>query len=157
MPRIHEQIQIEAGTTMVFRFCHDLDRRPEWDERMTRVQALTPKPIRRGTVVRADTRPPMGSVFSWEGEFVEFHFPRRSRIEVIDVAPSSHFVDGSEEWGFRRASDGTEVSFLWEYRPRGILGRILDIIVRRRAIRRAVAQSLENLKGMIEAEAQAGA
>ena len=152
MPRIQKEIQIDARPTGVFRFCHDLERRPEWDERMTRAQILTPKPIRRGTVIRADTRPPMGDVFSWEGEFVEFHFPRSSKIEVIDAAPSSSFVDGTEAWEFRRSSDGTELSFRWEYRPRGILGRILDLAVRRRATRRAIAQSLENLKGMIEAE-----
>jgi len=152
MPAIHKHIQIEARPTGVFRFCHDMNRRPDWDERVTRAKVLTPKPIRRGTVVRMDTKPPMGDVFSWEGEFVEFHFPSSSRIEVIDVAPSSHFVDGSEKWVFQRSGDGTELSLVWEYRPRGILGRLLDLLVRRRTIRRAIGESLENLKEMIEAE-----
>jgi hypothetical protein len=91
-------------------------------------------------------------VFSWEGEFAEFHFPSSAKIKVIDVAPSSHFVDGSEQWVFQRSGDGTELSLVWTYRPRGILGRILDLVVRRRAIRRAIGESLENLKEMIEAE-----
>jgi hypothetical protein len=127
-------------------------RRPAWDERITRAEVLTPKPIRRGSVVRFDTDPAAGAVFSWEGEFVEFGFPSSSRVKVIDAAPSSHFVGGSEAWHFTRSGEGTRVSLLWEYKPRGILGSILDIVVRRRAIRRAIAQSLENLKGMIEAE-----
>jgi uncharacterized protein YndB with AHSA1/START domain len=153
MPTIQKRIQIEARPTGVFRFCHDMDRRPEWDERVTRVSILTPKPIRRGTVVRIDTEPPMGDVFSWEGEYREFHFPSSSRLDVIDVAPSSHFVEGSEVWEFRRSGNGTELSLLWKYKPRGILGTVLDLTVRRHAVRRAVAQSLENLKEMIEAEA----
>ena len=153
MPAIHKHIQIEARPTGVFRFCHDMNRRPDWDERVTRAKVLTPKPIRRGTVVRMDTKPPMGDVFSWEGEFVEFHFPSSSRIDVIDVAPSSPFVEGSEELQVRRSGNGTALSLRWEYTPRGILGRILDLLVRQRAVRRAVAKSLENLKAMIEAEA----
>ncbi len=152
MPRIEKEIEIAARPMTVFRSCHDMARRPEWDERITRAELLTPKPIRRGSVVRFDTQLAAGAVFSWEGSFVEFSFPSRSRIEVIDAAPSSHFVDGSEEWRFTRSSEGTKFSLLWTYRPRGILGRILDIAVRRRAIRRAIAQSLEKLKGMIEAQ-----
>jgi uncharacterized membrane protein len=153
MPTIRQEIRIEAQPAGVFRLCHDFDRRPEWDERVSRAKVLTPKPIRRGTVVRMDTKPPMGDIFSWEGEFVEFHFPSSSRIDVIDVAPSSPFVDGSEELELRRSGSGTELSMRWEYRPRGILGRVLDVIVRQRALRREVAQSLENLKAMIETEA----
>jgi len=136
----------------VFRACHDMARRPEWDERVTRVEVLTSKPIRRGSLVRFDTQLGEGSVFSWEGEFIEFGFPSNSRIDVIDAAPSSHFVDGSEAWHFTRSGDGTAVSLLWAYKPRGILGRMLDVVARRRTIRSAIVQSLENLKRTIEAE-----
>ena len=150
MPRIEEQIHIEARPMDVFRLCHDMDRRSEWDERVGRAKVLTPKPVRRGTVVRMDARPPRGAVFSWEGEFSEFTFPRQSKIVVIDAAPSSHFVDGSETWSFRRADGGTDVSLLWEYKPRGLVGRLLDPLMRRGAIRRAISQSLENLKETVE-------
>jgi uncharacterized protein YndB with AHSA1/START domain len=155
MPSIRKQVHIEARPTSVFRFCHDPDRRPEWDERVSRMKILTPKPIRRGTVVRVDAQPPAGDVFSWEGEFKEYHFPSSSRLEVIDVAPSSHFVEASEEWDFRRSDNGTDLTVLWEYRPRGILGRLLDAAVRRSSTARAIAQSLENLKSIVEDEAAA--
>jgi uncharacterized membrane protein len=153
MPRIEQQIEIAARPTTAFRFCHDMARRPEWDERITGAEVLTPKPIRRGSVVRFDTQLGAGAVFSWEGELAEFTFPSRSRIDVIDAAPSSHFVDGSERWSFTRSGDGTQLSLLWEYRPRGIVGRILDVLMRRRTIRRAIVQSLHNLKRAIESEA----
>ncbi len=147
MPRIEAHIDVTAGPSGSFRFCHDMDRRPQWDERVARVKVLTPKPIRRGTVVRVDARPPAGGpVFSWEGEFVAYSYPSSSELEVIDAAPSSPFADGSEQWRFASRGEGTRITLVWEYEPRGILGRIADTLVRRRRTRRAVERSLENLK-----------
>ncbi|MGD2144076.1 MAG: SRPBCC family protein [Anaerolineae bacterium] len=151
MARIEEQIEIAAPSTDVFRFCHDLDRRPEWDERVTSVKALTRGPVRKGTVVRVDTQPSGGRVFSWEAEFVEYHPPSGSKLEVIDAAPSSYFVSGSEKWRLESSATGTLLSLSWEYQPRGLVGRVLDTLVRRGATRRAIEQSLENLKRTMEA------
>jgi hypothetical protein len=94
----------------------------------------------------------MGAVFSWEGTFVDYSFPSRSRLEVIDAAPSSYFVTGSEEWRFEISGAGTLVKLTWDYRPRGVIGRIVDPLMRRGTTRRAVRQSLENLKEMAEAK-----
>jgi hypothetical protein len=93
----------------------------------------------------------MGAVFSWEGEFVTYSFPSNSTLEVIDTAPSSYFVAGSEEWHFERSGPGTLFTLIWDYRPRGIIGRLADALVRRGSIRRAIRQSLKNLKEMAEA------
>ncbi|MFW6115856.1 MAG: SRPBCC family protein [Chloroflexota bacterium] len=151
MPRIEEQIDVAARPSGAFRLCHDADRRPEWDERVGRMKVLTPKPTRRGTLVRVDGCPPTGGpVFSWEGEFVAYSYPSHSRLEVLDAAPSSPFADASEEWRFERRGEGTRVTLVWNYQPRGILGRIADTLVRRRKTRRAVQQSLENLKRALE-------
>lgn len=153
MARIEEQIDVAGSPSAVFRFCHDMDRRPEWDERVTRVKIITPKPVRRGTVVRFDTPPSRGGgVFSWEGEFVGYNRPSGSKLAVIDAAPSSYFADGTEEWGFTRSGEGTRVSLTWEYKPRGIVGRVTDALVGRRSARRAVGESLANLKRMLQAE-----
>ncbi|MGD8245016.1 MAG: SRPBCC family protein [Anaerolineae bacterium] len=153
MPRMEEQIDIATRPADVFRLCHDMDRRAEWDERVSDVQILTHKPIRSGTVVRIDTHPAMGTVFSWEGSFVDYSLPSSSRLEVIDAAPSSYFVTGTEGWRFEASDTGTLVTLVWDYRPRGIIGRLLDPLVRRGATRRAIRQSLENLKAMAEATA----
>jgi uncharacterized membrane protein len=152
MTRIEEQIEIAARSSDAFRFCHDLERRPDWDERISRVNLLSPKPIRRGSVVRIDTNPASGgAVFSWEAEFAEYHYPSSSRLKVIDAAPSSYFVDGTEAWRFGRSGSRTTVAITWKYQPRGILGRIADLF-RRRTIRQAIRQSLENLKQTLETE-----
>ena len=152
MPRIEEQIEIDARPSDAFRLSHDVDRRPDWDERISRINVLTPKPIRRGTILRIDTDPAAGGpVFSWEAEVVEYHYPSSSRLEVIDAAPSSYFVDGTETWRVGRSGGGATITVTWEYRPRGILGRITDLF-RRRTIRRAIRQTLENLKQTLETE-----
>ena len=152
MPRLEERIGIARHPSDVFRLCHDWDRRAEWDERVMSVQVLTPKPIRSGTVVRFDTRPAVGNVFSWEGEFVDYSFPSSSRVEVIDAAPSSYFVTGSEEWRLEPSGTGTLFTLTWDYKPRGLLGRIANALMRRGTTRRAIKQSLENLKELAEAE-----
>jgi hypothetical protein len=147
-----EQISIARRPTYVFRFCHDVDRRAEWDKRVTHVQILTHKPIRRGTMVRIDTHPAVGPLFSWEGEFVEYSFPSNSTLKVIDAAPSSYFVAGSEEWHFESSRTGTLFTLAWDYRPRGLLGRLVDVLIRRARTRRAIKESLKNLRRMAEAK-----
>jgi hypothetical protein len=104
-------------------------------------------------VVRIDVRPPIGSVFSWEGEFADYSFPSSSRVEVIDAAPSSYFVTGSEEWRLETSNTGTLFTMTWDYRPRGLIGGIADALMGRGTTRRAIQQSLENLKELAEAEA----
>lgn len=154
MPRIEVNIDVPGPPSSVFRFCHDVDRRAEWDERVDRVKVITPRPIRTGTVIRVDTPPPRGGpVFSWEGEFVSYSCPSRSRLIVIDAAPSSYFADGSEEWSFSRSGDGTRIRVVWEYEPRGLLGRIRDALGGCRATRGAVNESLTNLERTLEAQA----
>lgn len=147
MARIEEQIDVAARPSRAFRLCHDVNRRPAWDERVTRMKLLTHGPIRRGSLVRVDAHPPTGGpVFSWEGEFVGYDYPSHSRLEVLDAAPSSPFARASEDWQFARRGEGTRITLVWDYQPRGILGRIADTLVRRRRTRRALEQSLENLK-----------
>ncbi|MCP4537169.1 MAG: hypothetical protein GY832_08470, partial [Chloroflexi bacterium] len=80
MPRIEESIDIAAARAEVFRFCHDLASRPEWDEQVAHIELLTPRPIRRGTLFRVDSRRSGGVVFSWDAEYVEFQLPLGSMV-----------------------------------------------------------------------------
>ena len=151
MPHIEEHIDIAAAPTVVFRFCHDEDRRPEWDERVMRVQLLTSKPVRRGTLVNVDAGRAGKFLYSWDAEYAEFQFPRGSTLRVIDAAPSSPFRAGTERWQFDPTGGGTRFVLTWDYQPRGILARIADVLGRRAATRRAIQRSLANLKAAIEA------
>lgn len=157
MARIKDQIEIAAAPATVFRFCHDVTRRPDWDERVVCVELLTPKPIRLGTLLRVDAARSGAFVFVWDAEYVEFQFPSSSTVRVIDAAPSSPFVAGSESWRFSSSGSsgptggGTRFALVWDYQPRGFLARITDALGRRGSTRRAIRRSLANLKAMIEA------
>lgn len=151
MPVIEAQIDISAAPSTVFRFCHDIDRWPEWDERVSRVELLTRKPIRQGTLLSIDGRLPGRAVFGWEAEYVEFRFPQRSKLQVLDAAPSSPFSAGTEERQVAAAGGGTRFTLTWNYQTRGIARAITDRLTGRAATRRAIRRSLANLKALIEA------
>ena len=150
MARIEERIDVAASKTAVFKWCHDPEQRLRWDERWDAVEVLTGPPLRTGTLVRVDSCHAGWPVFSWEGEYVEFQFPRGSRLRVIDAAPSSPFQSGSEKLGFETIGEETRVTLVWEYSPGGVIARILDALARRSVMRRAIRQSLKNLKEMAE-------
>lgn len=157
MPHIEEHIDIAAAQAELFRFCHDIARRPDWDEQVMHIELLTPRPIRLGTLVRIDSKRGGGSVFSWDAEYIGFHFPLSSRLRVIDAASSSPFGAGSESsWRFGSVSGGTRFTWVWDYQPRGILARIADGLGGRTSTQRAIRSSLANLKAMIEGGRRAG-
>jgi hypothetical protein len=101
-------------------------------------------------VIRFDTRLGNGPVFSWDGEVVDYHFPSSSKVRIVDAAPSSTFSGGRETWRFSFSGGVTRFTLTWDYEPRGIVGRVLDLITRRRATRRAIRKSLQNLKVAVE-------
>jgi hypothetical protein len=156
MPRIEEYIDLTVARADVFRFCHDIKRRPDWDEQVEHVELLTPRPIRSGTLVRIDAKQG-GSVFTWDAEYVAFQFPSASRMRVIDAAPSSPFARGSEaSWEFESVGSGTRLTWVWDYRPQGFIARIFDVLGRRAATQRAIRRSLTSLKKIVESGGRAG-
>jgi hypothetical protein len=151
MPRIEDHIEIMAAPSAVFRFCHDVARRPDWDERVVGVELLTNRPIRQGTLLRIDAGSSGKFLFSWDAEYAEYRFPHSSTLRVLDAAPSSPFNAGSESWQFSPAGGGTRFVLVWDYQLRGFLARITDALGRRASTRRAIKSSLANLKAMVEA------
>lgn len=151
MARIEAHIEIAAAPASVFRFCHDVARRPDWDERVVRVELLTSAPVRRGTLLRIDAGRSGKFLFSWDAEYAEFQFPSSSMLRVLDAAPSSPFGAGSESWQFSSAGGGTRFTLAWEYQPRGLLSRLADLLGGRASTQRAIRRSLTNLRRVIEA------
>jgi hypothetical protein len=141
MARIEQSIEIKARPMEVFRFSHDLDRRPEWDERVVDAEMITPPPVRRGSVIRIDAGRGGQFHFTWDAEYTTYQIPSSSTLKVLDAAPSAPFRGGTETWRIDQTG---------EYRPRGIIARIMDVLGRRAATGRAIRHSLQNLKNMIE-------
>jgi hypothetical protein len=153
MARIEAQIEIAAAPSDVFRFCHDVTRRAEWDERVSGIEMLSPSPVRQGTLLSVDASRGGRYVFSWDAEYTEFKYPSGSQVRVLNAAPSSPYKAGTESWNFISTGavrGGTRFAVVWEYEPRNILARILDAVVGRASNQRAVRRSLSNLKELIE-------
>lgn len=151
MPRIEAYIDIAVARTDVFRFCHDIARRSEWDEQVVHIELLTPRPVRRGTLLRIDAKHGGGAVFSWDGEYIDFQLPLGSKMRVLDAASTCPFAAGSEcSWEFSTVGSGTRLTWVWDYRPNGILAAIVDKLGRRAATQRAIKRSLANLKKIVE-------
>jgi hypothetical protein len=151
MARIEASIEIAAPRIDVFRFCHNLDRRSEWDERVVDVEWITPLPVHRGSLIRVDAGRSGRFQFTWEAEYISYQLPSGSTIRVIDAAPSSPFKSGTEDWEFSQTAHGTRFTVVWEYQPRGFFSRISDVLGGRAGTRRAIRRSLDNLKNLIEA------
>ncbi|MGD9099749.1 MAG: SRPBCC family protein [Anaerolineae bacterium] len=150
MARIEESVSIAASPSSVFRLCHDIARRPEWDGRVVGVELLTPAPLRRGSLVRIEAGRAGKFLFSWDAEYVSYQFPSGSILKVLDAAPSSPFNAGTESWQIEKSPDGARFTLVWEYKPRGFAARIADALGRRAATRRAIRRSLDNLKSLAE-------
>jgi uncharacterized protein YndB with AHSA1/START domain len=150
MTRIEASVEIAAAPLTVFRLCHDLERRPEWDERVVGIELITPAPVRRGSLVRIDAGRAGQYLFTWEAEYADLQLPSGSTLKVIDAAPSSPFKSGTETWKFDHTGSGTRLTLAWEYQPRGIFARIGDALSGRRATQSAIRRSLKNLKALLE-------
>jgi hypothetical protein len=158
VPIIEESIDIAVGPADVFRFCHDASNRPEWDEQVLRVEFLTPAPMRLGTLLRIDAKPGgRSTIFSWDAEVIAYHFPLSSTVRVLDTAFSSPFgPDSKVNWEFSSSGSGTRVTWIWNYKPRGFIANIRDVLGGRAATQRAIRNSLKNLKTMLEGGRRAG-
>ena len=150
MTRIEASVEIAVAPTTVFRLCHDLDRRLEWDERVVGAEMISPSPVRRGSLIRIDAGRAGQYQFTWDAEYINYQLPSGSTLKVIDAAPSSPFQSGTETWKLDHVSGGTRFTLIWEYQPRGFLGRIADALGRRRATQNAIRRSLANLKALLE-------
>ncbi len=155
MPRIKEQIDIALSRADVFKFCHDFEQRPKWDEQVEYVELLSPRPARQGTLLRIDAKQG-SSVFTWDAEYADYQFPSASKMRILDAASASPFGRGSElSWAFEVAGSGTRLTWEWNYQPNGFIARIIDALGRRGATHRAIKRTLANLKKTIESGSRA--
>ncbi len=153
MTKIEEQITIQVSPAILFKLCHDLKRRPEWDELISHAELLSPPPLRRGSLLRIDSGESISSVYTYDAEMAAYQFPSQSSMQVLDAAASSPFVSGTMHFSFDSAPQGTRFTLTWDYKPRGILGRLKNLLGRATMTRRAIQRSLQNLKELAETEA----
>ena len=68
MPSIEESIEIAVAPAAVFKLCHDVARWSKWNDRVVGVEMLSPKPVRRGTLLSIDAGRAGEFSFSWDAE-----------------------------------------------------------------------------------------
>ncbi len=147
MPIIEETIEIAAPRVNVFKLCQQLNRWPDWNEQVAHVKMISPAPMRSGSWLRIDSKPGRGSVFSWDAELLEIQIPSSLRLRVMDAASSSPFGPGSElTWRLESVGNSTRFTWRWDYKTQGFISNIKDKLGGHSAARRAIRQSLENLK-----------
>ena len=75
-----------------------------------------------------------------------------STLKAIDTASASPFARGSVmTWEFDSTGSGTRMTWVWDYKPRGFIASIVDVLGRRSATHRAIKRSMQNLKSLVEA------
>lgn len=125
-----------------------MERRIEWDARVTAVALLTPLPVSKGARTRVSYRM-FGAPMQIDIEMIVWEPPRRSAVRGTilgtpdRVAGSRHFdrnEDGSATWTTRLMLIGS-----------GRLGRLRERITGL-TTERLTVRSQQNLKRLIEAE-----
>jgi hypothetical protein len=146
--RIESSITIMAPPDVVWKVIQDVDRRLEWDARITSVELLTPRPIGKGA--RTFLRYSMyGMPMEMNIEMIQWQPPFRSAVRG-EIIGSNDTVGGS--WHFTPNPDG---STIWTTKllltSRSRLARLLEPLYGR-TIRRLTIISQQNLKRLIEGE-----
>jgi uncharacterized protein YndB with AHSA1/START domain len=137
---IEQRVSVDAAPGDVFAFLHDPDRRQQWDAMadLARLEDATAPAVGVRLHLRGRRTAP-----SWVGEYTELAPPRRSVLRLVEGVgmPFAAFSQTVEV----TARDGGSVAALrLEYEARG-LGRVLEPVVLRPRLSKAVRRSLASI------------
>jgi len=137
---IEQRVSVDAAPGDVFAFLHDPDRRQQWDAMadLARLEDATAPAVGVRLHLRGRRTAP-----SWVGEYTELAPPRRSVLRLVEGVgmPFAAFSQTVEV----TASDGGSVAALrLEYEARG-LGRLLEPVVLRPRLSKAMRRSLASI------------
>ncbi len=151
--RIESSITINAPAEVVWATIQDLNRRLEWDARLTSVELVTPVPLGKGTQTRLGYRM-FGRSTPIHVEYVSWKPPCQCGVRS-EMEDGSATVGGS--WNFKPQANG---STTWTTRlvltaKTGRFRRLQEQIFGRYTAR-LTRISQQNLKRLVEAEYQPG-
>jgi uncharacterized protein YndB with AHSA1/START domain len=137
---IEQRVAVGAAPKEVFAFLHDPDRRQQWDAMtdLARLEDATEPAVGVRLHLRGRRTAP-----SWVGEYAELAPPRRSVLRLVEGVgmPFSSFSQTIE---VAAVKDGSTVTLVLQYQPRGV-GRALEPVVLRPRLTKAVRRSLANV------------
>ena len=143
MTTIEQSIFINATPEAVTAVSQDITRLPEWFSGIEKAEPDGKWPATGGTAhVTFKSAGITYKLFFTSSEFTS------GKSMTIGITGTS---TGTNQWGYTPENGGTMVSYKMEYDlAGGLVGQAIDKIVVARANEKAVAQSLENLKVIVE-------
>lgn len=151
--RIESSITINAPAEVVWSTIQDLNRRLDWDARITSVELVTALPLGKGTRTRLGYRM-LGRSTSVHVEYVSWKPPYQCGVRS-EMEDGSATIGGS--WNFKPQANGATI---WTTRlvltAKTARFRRLQEQIFGRYTARLTRISQQNLKRLIEAEYQPG-
>lgn len=147
MPGITVSSFVNAPAERVFAAYCDFEHASSFVSAITRVEMLTPGPVRAGTKFR-ETRVMMGKEATEEMTVAEFDPPRRYALTA-----SSCGTDYTSTFLFTPEGAGTRVSCEFEGRPRTALARVLGVVMMpmmKGMLRKCVSKDMDDVRAHLE-------
>jgi uncharacterized membrane protein len=150
MSHFEESIEIAAPSQTIWDYVQDYRRRAEWDKTVTSFEPIGTDRVGKGVAVRVKSAGP--PPFEYEALYVSFEPYKVSAVKQTRPITNVPFARSAGSWRYQDLGNGrTRFSMTFEYEPKwGLLGRLLDTLLMRSAIRRSVRDSLTNLQRAID-------
>jgi ribosome-associated toxin RatA of RatAB toxin-antitoxin module len=149
MGRFESTIEVKSPPEEAFRFIADGTNSPQWHPSMRKAERVVEGPLQLGSKPRVEAV--VGHrKYSWEQEVVEW-VPNKSYRDRMVVGPFKKFEDWAE---FQKSETGTKWTFGLEYELPGIIGRVLDLFMRKR-VRQHHLEAMRRAKDILESQRSA--
>jgi uncharacterized membrane protein len=150
MPYVEQSISIDAPPEAVFDLiANQPERMPEWWRAFELQTRVTPPPTAVGSVSRYVYNM-LGVKIKGEHQVVELDENARLVVKTMSG------IDSAFEFTFAPSDSGTELTVRVEYTlPGSVLGQLLNRLAIEQRNERDLAEGLQNLKQIVEAEVRA--
>jgi len=144
MARIEESIEIKRPAEKVFNYTTDAKSWPKWQTILPQAEQTSPGPVAVGTTFKGIVRM-MGLSMKWTAKTTE-HVPYTKYGKTI----TSMALINEQRNTYSPVGGGTRFTIAYDLKMRGIFKLMSAMLVSR--MRKELRKSLENLKGVLEAQ-----
>jgi hypothetical protein len=148
--RIEKSVIINAPKEFVWDLLQDINRRLDWDARVTLARILSAGPVKRGSRIQINTRM-YGITFPAIMEFISWNPPYRSAVKSVETDRGIESVVGS--WKLEENDKGETIwttTIVITPEP-GLYGRLLSAVLSS-SFEKLTVQSQKNFKALVERE-----
>lgn len=150
MTKIEYFVEIESPLEDTFSYIVDGLNTPEWHPSIRRTQRITQdESLQIGSKLRVEARVG-GRDYRWEQEIIELVPNRYFKDRMLPAhGPFKKF----EDWGTFEIIDATHTkwTFAMDYElPRGVIGKLVDILVVKRRVNAHHKEGMQRAKAIIE-------